>query len=25
MGRALDIATQPEPRAPGAPSTKGML
>jgi imidazoleglycerol-phosphate dehydratase len=24
-GRALDIATQPEPRATGAPSTKGML
>ena len=25
MGRALDRATQPEPRAPGAPSTKGVL
>jgi len=25
MGRALDMATQPEPRAQGAPSTKGML
>jgi imidazoleglycerol-phosphate dehydratase len=25
MGRALDSATQPEPRAPGAPSTKGVL
>uniref|UniRef100_A0A7C5AMB8 Imidazoleglycerol-phosphate dehydratase n=1 Tax=Desulfobacca acetoxidans TaxID=60893 RepID=A0A7C5AMB8_9BACT len=25
MGRALDLATQPEPRALGAPSTKGML
>jgi imidazoleglycerol-phosphate dehydratase len=24
-GRALDAATQPEPRAQGAPSTKGML
>jgi imidazoleglycerol-phosphate dehydratase len=24
-GRALDQATQPEPRAQGAPSTKGML
>ncbi len=24
-GRALDIATQPEPRAQGAPSTKGVL
>jgi imidazoleglycerol-phosphate dehydratase len=24
-GRALDIATQPEPRATGVPSTKGML
>jgi imidazoleglycerol-phosphate dehydratase len=25
MGRALDQSTQPEPRAQGAPSTKGML
>uniref|UniRef100_A0A7V4LD83 Imidazoleglycerol-phosphate dehydratase n=1 Tax=Desulfobacca acetoxidans TaxID=60893 RepID=A0A7V4LD83_9BACT len=25
MGRALDLATQPEPRAQGAPSTKGVL
>ena len=25
MGRALDRATQPEPRVPGAPSTKGVL
>lgn len=25
MGRALDRASQPEPRAPGAPSTKGVL
>lgn len=25
MGRALDLATQIEPRAQGAPSTKGML
>ena len=25
MGRALDRATQPEPRAQGAPSTKGVL
>ncbi len=25
MGRALDRATQPEPRATGAPSTKGVL
>ncbi len=25
MGRALDMATQPEPRAQGAPSTKGVL
>jgi imidazoleglycerol-phosphate dehydratase len=25
MGRALDRATQPEPRAHGAPSTKGVL
>jgi len=25
MGRALDRATQPEPRAPSAPSTKGVL
>jgi len=25
MGRALDQATQPEPRAQGAPSTKGVL
>jgi imidazoleglycerol-phosphate dehydratase len=25
MGRALDLATQPEPRALGAPSTKGIL
>jgi imidazoleglycerol-phosphate dehydratase len=24
-GRALDAATQPEPRAAGVPSTKGML
>ena len=24
-GRALDLATQPEPRAKGAPSTKGVL
>ena len=24
-GRALDAATQPEPRAPGVPSTKGVL
>jgi imidazoleglycerol-phosphate dehydratase len=24
-GRALDAATQPEPRATGVPSTKGML
>ncbi len=24
-GRALDLATQPEPRAAGVPSTKGML
>ena len=25
MGRALDAATQPEPRATGVPSTKGVL
>ncbi|MGQ9689551.1 MAG: imidazoleglycerol-phosphate dehydratase HisB [Desulfobaccales bacterium] len=25
MGRALDLATQPDPRATGAPSTKGVL
>ena len=25
MGRALDLATRPEPRAQGAPSTKGVL
>jgi len=25
MGRALDLATQPEPRAQAAPSTKGVL
>jgi imidazoleglycerol-phosphate dehydratase len=25
MGRALDRATQAEPRAQGAPSTKGVL
>jgi imidazoleglycerol-phosphate dehydratase len=25
MGRALDRASQPEPRAPGTPSTKGVL
>jgi imidazoleglycerol-phosphate dehydratase len=24
-GRALDAATQPEPRAQGTPSTKGLL
>jgi imidazoleglycerol-phosphate dehydratase len=24
-GRALDLATQPEPRAQGVPSTKGVL